>query len=89
MTNADNTFYHFGDEEEGEDAILARAFERCEHMAGGAASGPLFHFKMQPVGRRRCCRNVLEREQFNAQLRQLRTPRSWGQHWARLDGSLA
>ena len=30
MTNADNTLYHFSDEEDGEDAILARAFERWE-----------------------------------------------------------
>ena len=71
MTNADNTFYHFSDEEDGEDAILARAFERWEQIGGGAASDPLFHFKMQPTGRRRCWRNVLERVQFNAQLRQL------------------
>lgn len=67
MTNADNTLYHFGDEEDGEAAILAQAFERCEQMAGGAASGPLFHFKMQLIGRRRCWRNVLARAQFNAQ----------------------
>ena len=74
MTNADNTLYHFSDEEDGEDAILARAFERWEQIGGGAASDPLFHFKMQPTGRRRCWRNVLERVQFNAQLRQLGDP---------------
>ena len=74
MTNEDNTLYHFSDEEDGQDAILAQAFERWEQIGGGAAIDPLFHFKMQPIGRRRCWRNVLERVQFNAQLRQLRDP---------------
>ena len=47
-------------------------------MAGGEANGPLFHFKMQPIGRRRCWHNILERPQFNAQLRQLRDPVAGG-----------
>ena len=42
-------------------------------MGGGSAGGPLFQFHMQPIGRRRW-RDVVERAQFNAQLRQLRDP---------------
>lgn len=72
MDNADD-YYHFSDEEEGEDAILNHAFDRWEQMGGGA-TGPLFQFTMQPFGKRRTWRNVVERAQFHAQLRQLREP---------------
>ena len=66
-------FYHFSDEEDGEDALLARAYDRWAQLGGGPASrGPLFEFHMQPIGRRRGWRDVVERPQFNAQLRQLR-----------------
>ena len=66
-------YYDFSNEEEEEDSILNRAFERWLQMrGGGAARGPLFQFTMQPVGRRRTWRNVVERAQFHAQLRQLR-----------------
>ena len=68
-------FYHFSDEEDWEDALLARAYDRCAQLGGGPARrGPLFEFHMQPIGRRRRWREVVERAQFNAQLRQLRDP---------------
>ena len=73
MTN-NNSLYNFSKEDEHEGDILPQAFERWEQMGGSAASGPLFEFIMQPIGRRRRWRNVLERAQFNAQLRQLRDP---------------
>ena len=66
-------WYHFSDEDDDEDALLDRAFDRWEQLGGAAAArGPLFQFTMQPIGRRRRWRNVVERAQFNAQLRQLR-----------------
>ena len=71
---ADEILYHFSDEEDGEDALLDRAFDRWEQLGGGSARSPLFQFTMQPIGRRRCCRDVVEWVQFNAQLRQLRDP---------------
>ena len=73
-TMADDIFYHFSNEEDGEDALLDKAFDRWEQLGGGSVRGPLFQFNMQPIGRRRCWRHVLERAQFNAQLRQLRDP---------------
>ena len=74
VPSVEDLFYHFSDEEEGEDANLAPAFDRWEQLGGGAARGPLFEFTMQPIERRRRWRNVLERAQFNVQLRQLRDP---------------
>ena len=71
---ADEILYHFSDEEDGEDALLDRAFDRWEQLGGGSARSPLFQFTMQPIGRRRCWRDVVEWVQFNAQLRQLRDP---------------
>ena len=71
---ADDIFYRFSDEEDGEDALLDRAFDRLEQLGGGSANGPLFEVTMQPIGRRRRWRHVLERAQFNAQLHQLRDP---------------
>jgi len=71
---ADDLLYHFSDEDDDEDALLDRAFDRWEQLGGGSARGPLFQFTMQPNGRRRRWREVVERAQFNAQLRQLRDP---------------
>ena len=71
---ADDNLYHFSDEDEDEDALLDRAYDRWEQLGGGSARDPLFQFTMQPIGRRRCWREVVERAQFNAQLRQLRDP---------------
>ena len=71
---ADELLYHFSDEDDDEDALLDRAFDRWKQMGGGSTRGPLFQFTMQPIGRRRRWREVVERVQFNAQLRQLRDP---------------
>ena len=71
---ADELLYHFSDEEDDEDALLDQAFVWWEQMGGGSARGPLFQFHMEPIGRRRRWREVVERAQFNAQLRQLRDP---------------
>ena len=65
--------YPFSDDDEG-DGLLDRAYDRWEQLGGAAARGPLFQFSMQPIGRRRRWRDVVERAQFNAQLRQLRDP---------------
>ena len=59
--------YPFSDDEEG-GALLDRAYDRWEQLGGAAARGPLFQFTMQPIGRRRRWRDVVERAQFNAQL---------------------
>ena len=71
---ADDLLYRFSDEDDDEDVLLDRAFDRWEQLGGGSARGPLFQFHMQPIGRRRRWREVVERAQFNAQLRQLRDP---------------
>ena len=71
---ADDLLYHFSDEDDNEDALLDRAFDRWEQLAGGSSRDPLFQFTMQPIGRRRRWPVVVERAQFNAQLRQLRDP---------------
>ena len=68
---ADETLYHFSDEEDGEDVLLDRAFDRWEQLGGGSTRCPLFQFNMQPIGRRHRWRDVVEWTQFNAQLRQL------------------
>ena len=71
---AEDAWYHLSDDDE-EDALLDRACDRWEQLGGAAAArGPLFQFTMQPIGRRRRWRDVVERAQFNAQLRQLRDP---------------
>lgn len=70
-------YYNFSAEEDGEDDILNRAFDRWEWQqmgGGGTVKGPLFQFTMHPIGKRRTWRNVVERAQFNAQLQQLREP---------------
>ena len=71
----DNTMYNFSDEDELEDAILNRAMDRWEQMGGGGATGgPLFNFSLKPIGKRRQWRNVVQRQQFDAELRQMRQP---------------
>ena len=71
---ADDLLYHFSDKDDDEDALLDRAFDRWEQLGGDSARGPLFQFHMQPIGRRRRWRDVVERAQFNAQWQQLRDP---------------
>ena len=43
---ADDIIYHLRDEEDGENTLLDRAFDRWEQMEGGSARGPLFQFTM-------------------------------------------
>ena len=58
---AEDSWYPDSDEE---DALLNRAYDRWEQLGGAApARGPLFQFTMQPIGRRRRWRNVVERAQ--------------------------
>ena len=75
---ADDRWYHFSDEEENEDAFLDRAYDRWEQLRGAAARGPLFQFTMQPTGRRRRWRDVVERAQFNAQFASIEGSCGWG-----------
>ena len=65
-------YYNFSDEDELQDAILNRAMDRWEQIGGSGVGSPLFKFKMVPIGKRRTWRDVVERTQFHAQLRQLR-----------------
>lgn len=65
VPHVDDTLYHFSDEEDRDDPILDRAFDRWEQLGDGSAQSPLFEFTMQPIGRRRRWHNVLERAQFN------------------------
>ena len=67
-------YYHFSDKDEREDEILDQAMERWEQMGGGGVVSPLFKFKMVPIGKRRQWRNVVQRQNFNAELNQLREP---------------
>ena len=69
-------YYNFSDEDELQDAILNRAMDRWEQMGGsGATSGPLFKFSLKPIGKRRQWRDVVQRQQFDAQLIQMRQPK--------------
>ena len=68
-------YYHFSDKDEREDEILDQAMERWEQMGGGSVVSPLFKFKMLAIGKRRQWRNVVQRQNFNAELIQLRDAR--------------
>ena len=65
--------------DEDDDDLLYRAMEEWERtgqIGGGAANNdPLFKFKMLPIGKRRQWRNVVQRQNFNAELIQLRDAR--------------
>ena len=66
-------YYHFSDEEENMDQICSDAYDRWEQYGGGAANnGPLFKFKMVPIGKRRTWRDVVRRDIFHAELQQMR-----------------
>ena len=66
-------YYNFSDEDEREDEILDRAMERWEQMGGGGVvSGPLFKFRLREIGKRRTWRDVVQRQQFDVELIQLR-----------------
>ena len=70
----DDLLYHFSDEDDEEDTLLDRAYDRWEQLGGRSTRGSLFQFTMQPISRQRRWREVVERAQFHAQLRQLRDP---------------
>ena len=60
-------------EQSNEEEALNQAYDQFEmHMRGGSVRGPLFKFKMVAIGKRRQWRDVVQRENFNAQLTQLR-----------------
>ena len=62
-------------EQSNEEEALNQAYEQFEtHMRGGSVHGPLFKFKMISVGKRRTWRDVVRRDQFYAELQQLRQP---------------
>ena len=69
-------YYHFSDEDEREDEILDQAYDQWEEQlggsAGGSASGPLFKFQLKQIGKQRRWRDVVRRDQYHAELRQLR-----------------
>ena len=71
MANRED-YYNFSDEDELGDDILNRAFDRWEQYGGAATSGPLFKFSLRQIGKRRTWRDVAQRQQFDAQLIQLR-----------------
>ena len=60
---------YFSDDDAWEHAMV-RALDREEQLGG--ALGPLFHFTMQPVGRRRRWRESVDHTQFHARLDQPR-----------------
>ena len=69
-------FYRFEDENEDIDMIMNNAYDRWEEQlggsAGGSASGPLFKFHLKQIGKQRRWRDVVRRDTFHAELRQLR-----------------
>ena len=62
--------------DEDDDDLLYRAMDEWERTGqiGGATRKPLFKFDMAIVGPRKNWKNVVERAQFRAELRQLRDP---------------
>ena len=71
-------YYDFSNEEENMDQILNDAYDRWEEQlgggAGGSVSGPLFKFQLQQMAKQRRWRDVVRRDTFHAELRQLRDP---------------
>ena len=67
-------FNYFEDEDEDFDHALVRSLDRTEQLGG--ALGPLFRFTMQPAGRRRHWRNIVDHARFHAHLEQMRDARS-------------
>ena len=62
-------------EQSNEEEALNQAYDQFEtYMRGGSVRGPLFKFKMVSVGKRRTWRDVVRRDQFYAELQQLRQP---------------
>ena len=67
---------HTWSSDEDDDDLLYRAMEEWERTGqiGGAARKPLFEFDMAIVGPRKNWKNVVNKTQFRAELRQLRDP---------------
>ena len=83
---AEDRWYYFSDDEE--DALLDRAYDRWEQLGGAAAArGPLFQFTMQPIGRRRRWREVVERA-IQCAITTIAESCPWGQYWHGLDRSV-
>ena len=62
-------------EQSNEEEALNQANDQNETQMGGSnVVGPLFKFKMVAIGKRRQWRNVVQRQNFNAELMQLREP---------------
>ena len=59
-----------------DDELLAKAMEEWERkgQVGGAVKKPLFEFTFTSIGPRRGWKNVVNKTQFRAELRQLRDP---------------
>ena len=62
-------FQYFSDDSDFEHAMV-RSLDRTEQLGG--ALGPLFEFRLQPVGRRRRWRETVDHTQFHAHLEQPR-----------------
>ena len=66
-------FDYFEEDEDFEHAMV-RSMDREEQLGG--ALGPLFHFRMEPAGRRRRWRDIVDHTQFHAVLEQPREART-------------
>ena len=58
-------FHYFSDDSDLEHAMV-RSLDREEQLGG--ALGPLFQFRMDPIGRRRRWRDTVDHSQFHAHL---------------------
>ena len=67
-------FYRFEEEDEEMDEICNHAYNRWEQMGGSTVVGPLFKFQLKQIGKQRRWRDVVQRDNFNAHLIQLRQP---------------
>ena len=68
-------YYDFSNEEENMNQILNDAYDRWEEQMGGGAGGsgrPLFKFQLKQIGKQRRWRDVVRRDTFHAELRQIR-----------------
>ena len=64
--------YTWSSDEEND--ILLKAMDEFEQQVGGAVKKPLFEFDMTIVGPRKNWKNLVNKTQFRAQLRQVREP---------------
>ena len=63
----------FDENDEAWEHAMVRALDRTEQLGG--ALGPLFDFRLAPIGRRRRWRDTTDHSQFHAHLEQLREAR--------------